>query len=77
MIIVRIVLLIKCQFRNACILNHGNHGTIITIALAGPCSTIIAIALAGPCIGILNDFSSILNPDIKSYAICIATSSGP
>jgi len=37
MIIVRIVLLIKCQFRNACILNHGNHGTIITIVLADPC----------------------------------------
>jgi len=65
MIIVRIVLLIKCQFRNACILNHGNHGTIIIIALAGP------------YIGILNDFSLILNPDIKSYAICIATSSDP
>ena len=48
MIIVRIVILIKCLFRNACILNHGNHGTIITIALAGP------------CIGILNDFSLIL-----------------
>ena len=34
-------------------------------------------ALAGPFIGILKDFSLIHHPDIKSYAICIATSSDP